>query len=374
MEKALQRPVDMAGPLRLAICSTGELYGGVEQFIYSFATELGKDPSVRVIVVLFNEGMLSERLRGAGVRTFVMSSFKYSPLAVVGLARLFRKEGINVVHNNGYKANILCAMAAKACGARVVKTEHGRLEPSSGLNGARMRFNLLLDRLVTKAFVSKVVFVSRDIQSCCGGSGSNGGGTVIYNGISAIEPAEALRIVAADAGRFEIGIIGRLSAVKGHIYLLEAMRRLGGEPDLRLNVYGAGDLEKALKAFCERHSLSDKVVFHGFRKDIYGCIRSLDLLVMPSLHEGLPYTLLEAMYLKVPVVASGVGGLGEILESGIDSVLVAPGDISGLARAIERLRGDPELRRDLASKAFEKVTGRFLIGGMVSKYMDVYLG
>lgn len=314
-----RKPINIVKHMRLAICSTGELYGGVEQFIYSFATEISKDQSVCLIVVLFHEGHLSNKLREAGVRIFVLTSFKYSLLTVSRLARLFRKEGIDIVHNNGYRANILCTIAAKACGLKVVKTEHGKIEPSKGLKRIKMTLNLLFDMLVSKSMVDRVVFVSKDMQSHSMRFYKSKKGKVIYNGIPRIEYAKVDRYNASNGKSFNIGIIGRLSEIKGHTYLLKAMSLLECVPGLKLNIYGSGSLEAELKDFCRQNALSDRVIFHGFRNDIYECLKSLDLLVMPSLHEGLPYTLLEAMYMKVPVVASDVGGLREILENGRDS-------------------------------------------------------
>src|SRR5438552_2784993 len=90
----------------------------------------------------------------------------------------------------------------------------------------------------------------------------------------------------------------------------------------------------------------------------------LDLLVMPSLHEGLPYALLEAMYLKVPVIASRVGGLMEVIEDGRSGVFVIPRDDVALAAAIERLYWNPELRGRLAQEAFRTVCRDFLAAGM----------
>jgi glycosyltransferase involved in cell wall biosynthesis len=99
---------------------------------------------------------------------------------------------------------------------------------------------------------------------------------------------------------------------------------------------------------------------------------AFDLLVMPSLHEGLPYVLLEAMALKVPVVASRVGGIREVMDADECGVLVAPGDPARLADAIEKVYHCRELRDALARRGHETVQRRFLASRMVGEYVDLY--
>ena len=110
----------------------------------------------------------------------------------------------------------------------------------------------------------------------------------------------------------------------------------------------------------------------GFQKDIYTHMQKLDLLMIPSLHEGLPYTLLEAMYLKVPVIASAVGGLKEVIMDGYTGILVPPADPDAIAKAIERTYLNTTLRKRLSQNAFNEVIDKFTIATMAKKYVEVY--
>jgi glycosyltransferase involved in cell wall biosynthesis len=94
---------------------------------------------------------------------------------------------------------------------------------------------------------------------------------------------------------------------------------------------------------------------------------------MPSLHEGLPYALLEAMYLRVPIIASNVGGISEILENNTDSILIEPSDPELIANAIRALVENKNVGKRLQENAFKKVMGNFMIGKMVNEYLGVYL-
>jgi len=119
-------------------------------------------------------------------------------------------------------------------------------------------------------------------------------------------------------------------------------------------------------------AIADRVIFHGFTARAGEQIARLDALVMPSWHEGLPYVLLEAMSLEVPIVATRVGGLAEVLDGRECALLVPPRDPAALASALERLYHDPALARRLSRSARALVTGEFEAGRMVTRYADLY--
>ena len=112
--------------------------------------------------------------------------------------------------------------------------------------------------------------------------------------------------------------------------------------------------------------------FLGFRRHIYDYLAHSDALLMPSLHEGLPYTLLEAMALGIPIIASRVGGLEEVLGDGATALLVPTGDCPALARAITRLHADPDLRRRLSENARRLQQAQYSLERMTERYLAVY--
>lgn len=354
-------------PLRVAICAAGEIWGGVEQFVETLVAGLAADAIV--LVILFHEGELARRLRHARVPVHVMGTGKYHPRLVSAMRRLLVERGTDVLHVHGYKATIVGALAARGTNVRVVKTEHGRLERLARWRDlpsyARMAINVSLDRVATWAAVDAVAFVSRDIQRATPRIGR-----VIYNGIRPAEVADG-KPGWRTPGHFHAGIVGRLDAVKGHACLFDALRRLSHLPDLRLHVFGSGPLEADLRRRCRAGSLESVVTFHGFQSPIEPHLCALDLLVMPSLHEGLPYALLEAMQLGVPVVASRVGGLIEAL-GGDCGVLVPAGDDAAMASAIERLYHNADLRGSLADRARRRIASDFHAAGMVGAYSALY--
>jgi len=361
--------------IKVAICAAGELYGGVERFVSTFTEYLRDNTAIEFVVVLFYEGELARRLRSTGVDTVtVVSRWKYDPGVIARLVRLFRTRRISVVHTHGYLATILGAVAGKWSGARVVKTEHGKMEPRSryGLRWLRMRINLFVDNLVTKALVDHVVYVTADLCKSFRAAKGRGRYSVIRNGIPPISVDADDGSLDIDRDAFNIGMVGRLSAVKGHTVTLRALLRLPERDRVKVCLFGTGPLEHELRGFCRSHGLDDSVRFMGFRSDVLEWISRFDAFVMPSLHEGLPYALLEAMYLGVPIIASRVGGLAEILEDEVDALLVEPGDECELAQAIERLMAKPDLCATLARNARTKAETQFVIEPMACQYLELY--
>jgi len=376
-ERRTARPLDGRG---IALCAAGEIMGGVERFIFTLSARL-QHAGVRVLVVLFHDGPLADAIREAGIPLELIRCQKYDLRQVARLAQIIRQHRIDLLHVHGYKATIAGGLAAPRCRIPIVKTEHGRLEARTGWRHwhrqVRMKANLWADALATRYLVRTVVFVSHHMKE----SASRQRATrdvVIQNGVEVDSPIVGT-CQARDRGDFDrryfhVGIVGRLTEVKGHRYLLDAVTLLKDIEMLRVHVFGRGPLEAAYRAQCGEAGISDRVVFHGFREDVRACMRRLDLLAMPSLQEGLPYALLEAMQSRLPIVASDVPGIREVLPRGaVDGgVLVPPADAGALASAIRRLHADAELRRRMASAGYRRLCHAFRADDMAGRYVDLY--
>jgi len=172
------------------------------------------------------------------------------------------RRRIQVLHTHGYKANLICGLAGKLCGVKVVKTEHGHSEPMAGVAGFRLALNNAIDRALTRWLTDHVVFVSREIAAkaerrCVGIKTA-----IIHNGIAPIT-AQGGRL-RKSPGAFHVGIVGRLTPVKGHRHLLRAVERLQDVP-IHLDVFGDGELRPDLEAYRDDHGLTEKVTFFGFK-------------------------------------------------------------------------------------------------------------
>jgi glycosyltransferase involved in cell wall biosynthesis len=202
---------------------------------------------------------------------------------------------------------------------------------------------------------------------------------VIDNGIS-LERFERLvetRKMKTQLGFEEktrvIGTVGSLVVEKGHIYLLEAARQiLDVVQDLKFLIIGDGPLRMALEEKSEELGIKKNVIFMGRRENVQELLMAMDIFVLPSIKEGLPIALLEAMAAKRPVVATRVGAIPRVIGSKDIGVLVEPRDISGLRDALVSLIDDPERMDLLARRGFGRVSMDFSSDGMCKHYLELY--
>jgi glycosyltransferase involved in cell wall biosynthesis len=171
-----------------------------------------------------------------------------------------------------------------------------------------------------------------------------------------------------------IGTIGSLGIEKGHIYLLEAAKQiLDTVKDLRFLIIGDGRLRKQLEEKSEELGIKEHVIFLGQRKDIPELLMAMDMFVLPSIKEGLPMALLEAMAAKRPIIASRVGAIQRVIMENKDTgILVEPKDVPGLRDAIVNLLNDPGRMNLLAREGFNRVCMDFSSDEMGKNYLRLY--
>jgi glycosyltransferase involved in cell wall biosynthesis len=169
-----------------------------------------------------------------------------------------------------------------------------------------------------------------------------------------------------------IGVVGRLSPEKGQAIFLRALEKVRDDvPGVRALIIGDGQDRPMLETFCRERGLSDHVAFLGHRERIADYYQVLDLLVLPSLSEGLPNTVLEAMSFAVPVLATAVGGVREIIDDG-NGVVVPANDPQALAERMIGLLRDDALRRTIGLKGRESLYPRFAADGRARRIVGLY--
>ena len=172
-----------------------------------------------------------------------------------------------------------------------------------------------------------------------------------------------------------IGVIGMFDPVKGHVFLLRAIKRLqeSGVNDLTCLIAGEGRLEADLKDYAKAAGIEQNVRFLGYRRDIPDLLGLMDMVIMPSLRESFGIAALEAMAMKLPVVASRIGGLEEVVEHERTGLLVPPSDAAALAEAILRLAENPEMRRNMGEAGRHRVEEKFSIESTIRRTEALYL-
>ncbi|MGH3072982.1 MAG: glycosyltransferase family 4 protein, partial [Gaiellaceae bacterium] len=186
-------------------------------------------------------------------------------------------------------------------------------------------------------------------------------------------PPDVRRELGLDDASLVIGAVGRLAPVKGHASFLDAAKLIvQEEPRARFLLVGNGPLQRQLRAQAAQLGLSDACLFLGDRADVYDLVAAMDVFVLPSLNEGIPMALLEAMALNRPVVATDVGGVPEVLEDGVTGLVAEPGRPGGLARGIAALLGDAERAAGMGRAGRDVARERFSREQMAAATAEIY--
>jgi glycosyltransferase involved in cell wall biosynthesis len=298
------------------------------------------------------------------------------------LARLLSDRRFDIVHAHGQKAAALGRLAAARRGIPAVYTPNGlvyRTQSSRPRRGGRLRYQVglrmeqALGRL-TAAFIA-VAADERDV-AVADRLVPPSRAFIVHNAVTvdgAAAPDPRLLEIGGDGPLF--GFIAGLREQKGLPFLLDALELLAerGTP-LRFAIIGNGPLRDEIAARVRRAALARQTLLLPFDGRVEPYLRALDAFVLPSLWEGLPLAVLEAMWLCLPVVATAVNGTPEAVADGVTGTLVPPADAAALAEAMSALASDPAARQRMGAAGREAAERRFGVTEMVERVLSVYRG
>jgi len=374
VEQLDRRPIE-GGRIRVVEVMATGTNGGAQEHVHSLVTRLDRE-RYDVRVVSLSHGSSVRRLQRAGVDVTVVDELDDSR-SVQELAELLTPFRPEVVHNHMYRAEVVGTKAALVLGEKglkrpvIISTVHSSrircIEDRKNLN----QLTPLMDRLIV---------VSKAIEQKIGDEGRLGVPvSLIYNGVDLQrynhqQPCCTLHedySIPEDAQI--VGVVARLEPEKGHRTLLEAWPLvLAAQPRAWLLIVGEGSERDSLEAETASLGISDRVVFTGRREDVPAVTAALDVSVLPSYREAQGLSVLEAMALSRPVVASRVGGIPEMIEDGVSGLLVPPNDREALASAIVRLLADHPLADMIAKRGHDLVHDRFCVELMVNSIETIY--
>ncbi len=371
-------------PVRnISVCHvvSGDLWAGAEAQIAALLRTLSHNPAFCLSAILLNEGRLAEELRNCGVQVKVIPESENNFANTVSeAAKFLRKRRIHILHSHRYKENLLAALVAWRCHIPVViRTQHGAPEPFAGLKALKQTSLQALDRLVARYATDSIVSVSVELKDSLARYVSPGKIALIPNGLdtsavsSRLSVAEAKRSLGIPPETPVLGYAGRLVPIKRlDIFIAAAGEIRSRFPEARFVIAGDGSEKLPLRQAVRASGLEDRFLFLGHRDDIYDVLRAFDLFVLASDHEGLPIVLLEALHLRVPVVARRVGGIPEVVQHGISGLLVDTPGPQAFAEACVELLRDKDLRSRLGSAGALRVAEHFSAEQTAARTAELY--
>lgn len=365
--------------IRILHLMASNFVGGPEKQILHHAVT-GTSPEREIWIGSFRKRSTSpEFLRRAeemGLPTIVLRSSRFNPGQIFELAQELRREEISILCTHGYKANLVGWAAAHLTDCPQIAFVRGWTAETS-----RVRLYERLDRVIVRR-VDRVVCVCRPVaEQLSTERKALPPPLTIPNAVLFFPDKIALPFDRAPIRRalglredaFLVCTAGRLSVEKGHRYLIDATPTLVSQnPNFQLLVLGEGRERKPLEDRVERLGIQNHVVFAGFKDNVRSWIQASDILANPSLSEGVPNVLLEAMALGTPVVATRVGGVPDLIEHGESGVLIPPADPLAVARAINDLHANPHEALRLARNAQTRVFQEYSSERQARRLLDLY--
>jgi glycosyltransferase involved in cell wall biosynthesis len=363
--------------IRVLECIRQGQIGGGETHLLSLVENLDRD-RFEPVVLSFTEGPMVERLRALGVRTHVLHTER--PFDVTKwrkVKQLMAAEGVDLVHAHGTRASSNTLWAARRLGIPLVYTVHGWSFHDDQPFWVR-RLRIWGERWITGRSALNIAVSASNRQT---GVDQIPGfqAVVVNNGIDQrkFSPARSFTDVRGELNIPRDAVLllflARFTAHKQPLTLIRAFHEAVGKmPELRLLMVGEGDEKEAGIRLATELGLGDKVHFSPFRQDVPDVLAAADIYVLPSLWEGLPIGLLEAMAMRKAVIGTKVDGTREVLQDGENGLMVEPGDAGALAAAILRLAGDQGLRESMGARAVETVRDRFNAAVMTKEIENIY--
>lgn len=362
------------GPYKLLIVTDSLEVGGAERHVVDLVLALRREGHA-VTVACSVSGSLAEPLEAARipVRSLVRRKIKrrVSLPYAWALRKLLERERFDLVHAHVYSSAAASALATVGTDVPLVVTEHTEA-PWQG-RGGRL-FSRWMYRRVSRVIAVSSAIERRLIERDRVPPGRI---SVVPNSVPPTWEAQGevlplpQELVSGEGP--VVGMVARLQPEKGVKSFLEAASRVAEEfPAARFVVVGDGPLRRELFGLAERLGIREHVVFTGFRPDAQALIRLMGVVAVPSVSEGTPLVVLEAMAAGVPVVASRVGGIPDQIEHGREGFLIPPGDTQALGEAILELLRNPELARRMGEAGSLRAGTEFGHENMVRAIEEIY--
>lgn len=367
----------MALKILQLISSAG--FFGAENVLLELSDELRKTGHSVTIGVLSNSRRpnteLREKALERSINTVVFEcSGKFDLKAISAIGSYVREGSIDIVHSHGYKANIYAVLSNRKNRKPLVSTCHNWI-----ISSAKSGIYSYLDKVFLKRF-DAVVPVSKTVERLVLETGLNKkkirlieNGINIYRFIEEKRDAGLQSLLGIDSGSKVIGTVGRLTEEKGHKTLIQAAGKvLDAYKNSFFIIVGDGRLRSTLEENARVAGIGERVIFTGTRDDIPELLSIMDVFVLPSLTEGQPMSLLEAMAAGKAIVASDVGDVKKILKDGLLGIVTPPADPGAVSEGIIHYLNNPLAAEKAGTAARKEAIERYSSARMAREYLLVY--
>lgn len=353
------------------IGSTG-LYGA-ERWIFALIRALDPQQIQSSLINLIDnkdessEVVLAARERGVDAFDYYTGG-RLNLFSVFRMAQWLRKNKIQVVHGHGFKSDMFALIAGRIAGCKVLTTPHGW----SVEGDFKLHVYEVVDRFLYR-FMDMICPLSMSLEAGLEKTVDSAKLRLILNGVDVNEVQSAVVSNHVQGHEGIIGYVGRLVPLKDLPTLLSSFKAIASErPTVRLLIVGDGPERSLLESIASKLNLADQVDFLGFKADAVSCLGAFDVFVLPSLSEGIPRCVMEAMAASVPVVVSDIPGCRALVDHGQTGLLFNTSDHVDLAEKIEFVFDNPDKAKNMAAAGVKKITEEYSNTRMAEEYSEVY--
>lgn len=377
---------DNEGKTRILIISR-RFEGGVKTYLLSLIERLGKD-GYRVYAAGPRDSIIDD-LKGSKIVTFPLDfGDRFAPFedwsAARKLAKIIRNEEIKLVHAHGYKAAFIAALAARRAGTQITLVTLHDFIINEGTGRMKHLYFDLAEHFMPR-MVDTIITVSNALRKRVVEKGKiegskvvvvNAGVKPISSGMTASRRVLNIKdVLALNTAAPLIVTVGHLTPQKGVKYLLAASTHILREaPNAQILIIGEGPQKHELEIMAEKLGVYKKVGFTGWRDDARDIMAAADVIVLPSLIEGMPYSMLEAMVSGTPVVSTSTGGIPELLVDRETGFLVPPKKPRALSDAIVYLLQNKDIAVQMGVAGRRRVEEQFDLKKTLNGTLDIYNG
>lgn len=353
--------------------------GGGESVLLSLVENIDKE-IFEPVVLSFTDGPMVEQLKAMNIPVHIIHTEKPFDISVWKKVRkLIRDERIDIVHAHGTRANSNMFWATRKEGLPLIYTCHG-WSFHQDQHSLKRKIRIWGERILTRKATVNICVSNANKKEGIALFGKSFDPVVIQNSIDGrkFDPDREYKDVRKEFGidRSEIllGFIARFTWQKQPLVLINAFAdALKEVPEVRLLLVGDGEQKQEALMLIEKLGIKEKIVLEDFRKDVPDLLAAIDIFVLPSLWEGLPVALLEAMSMSKPIIATGVDGTAEVIEDRVSGYLISTDNLKEqIAKAITHLCRNKELRDNLGAGARRRIQEHYNVEMMTKKNEEIY--